>query len=65
MRLSDGAEITFPLEGIDGPQEIDLNGKHRIDSLMLYKLIKSNHPSAFPALRQIEVYGRDVEDAEE
>lgn len=62
VRLSDGEELTFPLEGIDGPQEIDLNGKHRIDSLMLYKLIKSNHPSAFPALRQIEVYGRDAEE---
>ncbi len=61
VRLGDGAEITFPLEGIDGPQEISLNGWHRIRSLKLYKLIKCDNPSAFPSLRQIEVYGRDIE----
>ncbi|MBE5798479.1 MAG: carbohydrate-binding protein [Clostridiales bacterium] len=59
--LGDGAEITFPLEGIDGPQEIDLGIWHRIRSLKLYKLIKCDNPSAFPSLRQIEVYGRDAE----
>ena len=58
--LGDGAEITFPLQGIDGPQKIDLGGKHRIRTLKLYKLIKCDNPSAFPALRQIEVYGTDV-----
>ena len=58
--LDDGAEITFPLEGINGPQEIDLGGRHQIRSLKLYKLIKCDNPSAFPALRQIEVYGVDL-----
>lgn len=58
--LDDGAEITFPLKGINGAQEIDLGGKHRIQSLKLYKLIKCDNPSAFPALRQIEVYGADI-----
>ena len=58
--LDDGAEITFPLEGVNGQQEIDLGGKHQIRSLKLYKLIKCDNPSAFPALRQIEVYGVDL-----
>ena len=58
--LSDGFEITFPLEGIDGPQAIDLGGKHRIKSLKLYKMIKCDNPSAFPSLRQLEVYGCDA-----
>lgn len=58
--LDDGFELTFPLEGIDGAQEIDLGGKHRIRSLKLYKLIKCDNPSAFPSLRQIEVYGADA-----
>ncbi|MBR4039743.1 MAG: DUF4298 domain-containing protein [Clostridia bacterium] len=60
VSLSDGAQITFPLEGIDGPQEIALGGWHRIRSLKLHKLVKCDNPSAFPSLRQIEVYGRDV-----
>lgn len=60
VTLSDGAEITFPLKGIDGPQEISLGAWHRIRSLKLHRLIKCDNPSAFPSLRQIEVYGRDI-----
>ena len=60
VTLDDGAEISFPLEGINGPQAIDLGGKHQIRSLKLHKLIKCDNPSAFPALRQIEVYGVDA-----
>ena len=58
--LDDGFEMTYPLEGIDGPQEIDLGGRHRIRSMKLYKLIKCDNPSAFPSLRQLEVYGAEV-----
>ncbi len=58
--LDDGFEITFPLEGINGPQEICFSGKHRIRSMKLYKLIKCDNPSAFPSLRQLEVYGTDL-----
>ena len=61
VSLDDGAELTFPLEGIDGAQPIDLGGLHRIRTLRLHRLIKCDNPSAFPALRQIEVYGRDAE----
>lgn len=60
VTLSDGAEFTFPLEGIDGPQRVEL-GRHIVRSLKLHKLIKCDNPSAFPSLRQIEVYGRDIE----
>lgn len=59
VTLSDGYEKTFDLQGIDGAQRIEL-GRHVVTELKLHRLIKSNHPSAFPALRQIEVYGRDA-----
>ena len=59
VTLDDGYEKTFPLEGIDGAQRIEL-GKHRIRTLTLDRLIKCDNPSAFPALRQIEVYGKDT-----
>ena len=51
------AEKTFLLAGIDGPQRVEL-GAHRTRTLTLDRLIKCDNPSAFPALRQIEVYGR-------
>lgn len=50
-------EKTFPLAGIDGPQRVEL-GARRTRTLTLDRLIKCDNPSAFPALRQIEVYGR-------
>ena len=50
-------EKTFPLAGIDGPQRVEL-GAHRTRTLTLDRLIKCDNPSAFPALRQIEGYGR-------
>ena len=59
VTLDDGYEKTFPLEGIDGAQRIEL-GKHRVRKLVLDRLVKCDNPSAFPALRQIEVYGREV-----
>lgn len=48
-------EKTFPLAGIDGPQRVELGARR---TLTLDRLIKCDNPSAFPALRQIEVYGR-------
>lgn len=59
VTLDDGFEKTFPLEGRDGPQRIEL-GEHRVRSLRLHSLVKCDMPSAFPALRQIEVYGHDL-----
>lgn len=60
VSLSDGFEKTFPLKGVNGSQTIELDGKHSVCSLKLHKLIKSDNPSAFPALRQIEVWGQDI-----
>ena len=60
VTLDDGHEQTFSLEGRDGAQRIAL-GKHRVRRLRLHRLIKCDDPSAFPALRQIEVFGRDIE----
>ena len=57
VTLDDGYEKTFPLAGIDGPQRVEL-GMHRTRTLTLDRLIKCDNPSAFPALRQIEVYGK-------
>lgn len=59
VALDDGFEMTFPLEKKDGPQRVALGGEHCIRSLKLHRLIKCDMPSAFPALRQIEVWGRD------
>ncbi len=56
--LSDGASCTFPLQGIDGPQRIPLDA-HRVRWMKLTRLIKCDNPSAFPALRQWVVYGKD------
>ena len=60
VTLDDGFTKTFPLEGIDGGQRIDL-GSHKTRTLLLDHLIKCDNPSAFPALRQLEVYGKDIE----
>jgi hypothetical protein len=57
--LSDGTEKTFPLSRQAEPQEIDL-GEHVITWIRLDKLIKSDDPSAFPALSELEVYGAPV-----
>ena len=59
VTLDDGFEKTFELEGKDGAQHIEL-GTHMVRSLKLHRLIKCDMPSAFPALRQIEVFGRDI-----
>lgn len=54
--LSDGEELVCELKKTALGQEIPLNGKI-ITSLTLKELIKSDDPSPFPALTQIEVYG--------
>lgn len=59
VALSDGAVLEFPLEKTGERQRIDLRG-HRASWLRLENLVKSDDPSAFPALRQWEVYGVDL-----
>ena len=58
--LSDGAVIGFPLEKTGERQFIDLGGR-RARWLRLQNLVKSDDPSAFPALRQWEVFGHDFD----
>ena len=57
--FSDGSEQTFPLRGVEGRQRIAI-GMRRVRWLQLDRLIKCDMPSAFPALRQLMVYGRDL-----
>ncbi|MBQ6505821.1 MAG: carbohydrate-binding protein [Clostridia bacterium] len=56
--LSDGTDLSFSLRKTADRQWIDL-GDRIVSRLRLEKLIKSNDPSAFPALRQWEVFGRE------
>ena len=57
--LSDGSDLAFELQKSGERQWISLGG-HTVRWLRLERLIKSNDPSAFPALRQWEVFGRDL-----
>ena len=56
--LSDGTDLSFSLRKTADRQWVDLGGR-KIRFLRLERLIKSDDPSAFPALTQWEVYGRD------
>ena len=57
--LSDGTDIAFDLQKTGDRQWIPL-GNRKISWLRLERLIKSNDPSAFPALTQIELIGNDI-----
>lgn len=63
VRLSDGFEKTFPLARIEGAQWVAL-GEHVVTGMKLQRLIKSDDPSAFPALTEWEVYGYEMKDEE-
>ena len=57
--LSDGTKLSFDLEKTGDRQWIDL-GNRTVRWLRLERMIKSDDPSAFPALRQWEVFGREA-----
>jgi hypothetical protein len=57
--LSDGTDLSFSLQKTADRQWIDLGGR-TVSWLRLERLVKSDDPSAFPALRQWEVFGRDL-----
>lgn len=59
LEVDGGARFAFPLQGADGPQEIGLGGV-RTTKLTLKELVKCDMPSAFPSLRQLMAYGRNV-----
>ncbi len=57
--LSDGTELAFSLRKTGDRQWIDL-GNRTVRWLRLERMVKSDDPSAFPALRQWEVFGKDA-----
>ena len=59
LRFSDGSEIVWDLEKSDKAHILDFEEK-TIEWLTFSDLIKADDPSPFPALSQIEVYGREV-----
>ena len=60
VSFSDGSSITLPFIKKDGAQEFSVE-KKGITSLTISHLIKADDPSPFPALVQIEAWGRESE----
>ena len=58
--FSDGTQITVPMEKKTTEPHVFSVRKKSITSLKLYKLVKADDPSPFPALTQIEVYGTEA-----
>lgn len=60
LTFSDGSTETVALDKCIGPQSFEVR-KTGITWLKLGSLVKADDPSPFPALTQIEVYGRESE----
>ena len=56
--LSDGTDLSFTLRKTGDRQWVDL-GNRTVRWLRLERLVKSDDPSAFPALTQLELYGSE------
>ncbi|SHO47273.1 carbohydrate-binding protein [Anaerocolumna xylanovorans] len=59
LTFSEGSEINWELEKSDKAHILELNGK-KAEWLLLHKLKQADDPSPFPALSQLEVYGREA-----
>lgn len=59
LTFSNGDELEVELEKSCLPHQIPFREK-QIEWVELSRLVKSDDPSPFPALTQIEVYGRDI-----
>lgn len=57
--LSDGTDLAFSLKKTGDRQWVDLQGR-TVRWLRLERMVKSDDPSAFPALTEWEVYARDL-----
>ena len=57
--LSDGSDLSFPLRKTGDRQWISLGGR-KICWIRLERMIKSDDPSAFPALTQWEIFGKEL-----
>lgn len=61
LTFSDGTSVEWKLEKSSLPHTLAFKAK-KVSWVKLEKLIKADDPSPFPALSQIEVYGRDTSD---
>ncbi len=59
LKFSDGSSLNFPLEKSTRGHVLTFPEKE-IEWIVLCNLIKADDPSPYPALSQIEVYGRNV-----
>lgn len=60
LDCSDGYSVDLSLIKTAEPQLFDI-GEHTVTWVRLRDLVKADDPSPFPALTQLEVYGRDAE----
>ena len=58
--MSDGSEASYDLQKTGNRQYIPL-GQHTVTWLRLERMQKSDDPSAFPALIELEVFGADAQ----
>lgn len=61
LRFSDGSQLTLPLEKTGAGQSFPFSPR-RVEWIVLDALIKADDPSPFPALTQLELWGRETED---
>ena len=59
LRFSDGSALTLPLEKTAAGQSFPFPAR-KVEWVVLDSLIKADDPSPFPALTQIELWGRDL-----
>lgn len=59
LSFSDGSSVDWKLEKSSCPHNLTI-GKRKTAWVKMSRLIKSSDPSPFPALSQIEVYGREL-----
>ena len=61
LRFSDGSRLTLPLEKTGAGQPFPF-APRQAEWVVLDTLIKADDPSPFPALTQLELWGRETED---
>lgn len=59
LHFSDGSDLIVPLKKTDAGQAISFPAK-KVEWVMLDSLIKAEDPSPFPALTQLELWGKDL-----
>ena len=64
MSSSDGSSEVFALRKKDGAQSFTLD-ERTVSSLTVKNLVKIDDPSPFPALRQLQVFGREASSNQE